>query len=384
MNNPPELAPFACHPEQSRGRRHQEAESDTRSPFQRDRDRIIHARAFRRLEGKTQVFSAGLSDHFRNRLTHTIEVAQVARTVSANLGLNEDYTETLALAHDLGHPPFAHVGEKELDRQMRKFGAGFEHNRHALRIVDHLEERYARFDGLNLTFEVREGIVKHSREIPKDAEEELQDLLPGKRPALEAQILDLADEIAYNTADIDDAFAAGLIRLEDLCERVPAFQEANEAVETMFPGAPPRVHFWEIQRQILCLLIGGLIDGTKAAVDAAGVQSVEDVRNLPCRLARFTPDAADTNSRMKGLLVIYVYSSMPLAEDRRLAVAKMGELFEYLVEHPENVSPRYREHLKKEPVYRVVCDYVAGMTDTYFTKTYNRLMNSVPVADDLR
>jgi dGTPase len=161
------------------------------------------------MEGKTQVFAAGLCDHFRNRLTHSIEVSQVARTLAVALGLNEEFTETLALAHDLGHPPFGHAGELELNRQMARFGKGFEHNLHSLRIVDVLEERYARFDGLNLTFEVREGILKHSREIPKDVEPELQEFLPGLRPPLEAQLLDLADEIAYNTADLDDAFSAG-------------------------------------------------------------------------------------------------------------------------------------------------------------------------------
>src|SRR3954451_24525671 len=183
-------------PENLRGRQYPEPPHPYRNDFQRDRDRIIHSRAFRRLEGKTQVFAAGLCDHFRNRLTHTIEVSQVARTVGSALDLNEDYTETLALAHDLGHPPFAHVGERELDRQMRQFGSSFEHNRQALRIVDELERRYARFDGLNLTFEVREGIVKHSRELDTEAESELQDLLPAQRPPLEAQLIDLADEIA--------------------------------------------------------------------------------------------------------------------------------------------------------------------------------------------
>lgn len=361
-------------PQHLRGRRYPEPPHPYRNEFERDRDRITHARAFRRLEGKTQVFAAGLSDHFRNRLTHTIEVTQVARTVAVNLGLNEHYTETLALAHDLGHPPFGHVGERELDRQMGRFGECFEHNRHALRIVDHLEERYARFDGLNLTFEVREGIVKHSREVPTDvADSELRDLLPGLRPPLEAQLLDLADEIAYNTADIDDAFSVGLVSLDQIGEAVPLFGDLDEQVSAQFPGIPSPVRFWEVQRQLLCTLIGGLIDATADAANKAGVESIDDVRALDYRLARYTPIAAETNQQLKQLLVDRVYSSLPLAEDRRIAVGKMGEMFEFLLERPNQLSERYRQHLEFEPVHRVVCDYIAGMTDTYFMKTYNTL-----------
>src|SRR3954452_14855431 len=244
-------------PENLRGRQYPEPPHPYRNDFQRDRDRIIHSRAFRRLEGKTQVFAAGLHDHFRNRLTHTIEVSQVSRTVAAALQLNEEYTETLALAHDLGHPPFAHVGEKELNRQMQRFGSGFEHNRQALRIVDLLEQRYARFDGLNLTFEVREGIIKHSREVGLDAEPELQELMPGKRPPLEAQLIDLADEIAYNTADVDDAFSGGIFSMADVGRAIPAFAELAEQIEMQFPGASDRVRFWEIQRQLIGTLVSG-------------------------------------------------------------------------------------------------------------------------------
>ena len=191
--------------ERSRGRRYPEAEHAYRNLFQRDRDRIVHSRAFRRLEAKTQVFTPGLSDHFRNRLTHTIEVAQIARTVAGALRLDEDLTEALALAHDIGHPPFGHAGEAELNRQMERFGEGFNHNRHALRIVEQFEQRYARFPGLNLTFEVREGIVKHSRDFGPGEFPELEEYLPGLKPPLEAQLIDLADEVAYNTG-LDEEF----------------------------------------------------------------------------------------------------------------------------------------------------------------------------------
>ena len=326
------------------------------------------------MEGKTQVFAAGLCDHFRNRLTHTIEVSQVARTVALALELNEEYTETLALAHDLGHPPFGHVGEQELDRQMQKFGGSFEHNRHALRIVDVLERRYARFDGLNLTFEVREGIVKHSRELGDDAEPDLQELLPGQRPPLEAQLLDLADEIAYNTADVDDAFTAELISMDDMIETVPGAAELSEQVDMQFPGASPRVRFWEVQRQLINVLAGGLIEGTAAAARAAGVETVEDVRALDYRLAQVTPGAHEINKQMRALLVKRVYSYAQLIEDRSAAVEKMGELFGFLLESPQHVSPGYRERLNGEPVPRVVCDYIAGMTDSYLLRTYRELL----------
>jgi dGTPase len=358
-----------------RGRRYPETPHPYRGDFQRDRDRIIHSRAFRRMEGKTQVFAAGLCDHFRNRLTHSIEVSQVARTVAITLGLNEEYTETLALAHDLGHPPFAHIGEQALDRQMRRFGESFEHNRHALRIVDRLEKRYARFDGLNLTFEVREGIIKHSRELASDAEPELQELLPGKRPPLEAQLLDLADEIAYNTADLDDAFSAELFPVEEIARVIPVFGELAERVDTQFPGASNRVRFWEVQRQIMNFLIGGLIDGTLAAVERARVQTVEDVRALDHRLARFTPDAAEINRQLKAMLVSNVYCHAQLIEERSASVTKLDDLFAYLLEHPEHLSPGYRESLKDSPVHRVICDYLAGMTDEYFTRVYRGLLD---------
>ncbi len=362
-------------PQSLRGRRFPEPAHPYRTDYQRDRDRIIHSRAFRRLEGKTQVFAPGLCDHFRNRLTHTIEVSQVARTAAVTLGLNEEYTETLALAHDLGHPPFGHVGEKELDRQMRSFGRSFEHNRHALRIVDLLEERYARFDGLNLTFEVREGIIKHSRELPPGEDEGLEDLLPGQRPALEAQLIDLADEIAYTTADLDDGFSAGLISIEEIAEAAPIAADLAEQIDTQFPGAANRVRFWEIQRRLMNLLIGGLIEGTARAAEHSGVETVDDIRRLDHRLAQMTPAAADLNRRLRSLLVGRLYSHSQLTEDRNAAVRKMGELFAFLIEHPEHISTGYREHFPDEPIAGVVCDYIAGMTDAFLTRMHQELLS---------
>src|SRR2546421_8262814 len=251
--------------EQSRGRQFPEPDHPYRNVFERDRDRIIHARAFRRLEAKTQVFAPELSDHFRNRLTHTIEVAQVARTLARVLGLDEDLTEALALAHDIGHPPFAHAGEMELNRQMRRFGEGFDHNLHALRIVESFEQRYARFPGLNLTFEVREGIAKHSRDFGPGEIPQLGEYLPGLRPLLEAQLIDLADEVAYNSADLDDAFSAGLIGPWQIAESVPAYARILEDLETQFPGASERERFQESLRRVIDLLVTGLIEGTVQA-----------------------------------------------------------------------------------------------------------------------
>ena len=358
-----------------RGRRYPELPHPYRQDYQRDRDRIIHSRAFRRLEGKTQVFATEFSDHIRNRLTHTIEVSQVARTVAAALGLNEEYTETLALAHDLGHPPFGHVGEKELATQMQAFGDTFEHNLHALRIVDLLEQRYPRFDGLNLTFEVREGIVKHSREVGPEDEPYLQEFLPGQRPALEAQLLDLGDEIAYNSADLDDSFAAGLISLDDLADFVPQAAGLIERAQTQYPGASDRIRFWEVQRQLMNLLIGGLLEGTVERAAQFGVEDLEDVRALQLRIAQLSPEGAQLNASLKHLLVTKAYSHDQLITDRDAAVNKMRALFEFLIECPQYISEGYREHLEDTPVHRVVCDYIAGMTDAYLVRVHHDLLS---------
>ncbi len=370
------LARLRLGPDNLRGRRFPEPAHLYRNDFQRDRDRIIHSRAFRRLEGKTQVFAPSFGDHFRNRLTHTIEVAQVARTMAVVLNLNEEYTEALALAHDLGHPPFGHSGEEELDRQMRVFGGRFEHNRQALRIVDLLEERYARFDGLNLTFEVREGILKHSRELLEGDDPELNDLLPGVRPPLEAQLLDIADEIAYNTADLDDGFSAGLLSIEEIGAAVPVVSELVERVDTQFPGVSERVRFWEIQRQLMNVLIGGFIEGTLRAAADAGVETAADVRGLKHRIASMSAETAGINKQLKTLLVSRVYGNQSLADLRIAAVKKIGELFAFLVQHPKHVSPGYQGALKTMPAHRVVCDYISGMTDMYFLKTYQTLLGA--------
>jgi dGTPase len=361
---------------ESRGRRFPEPDHPYRNPFQRDRDRIVHARAFRRLEAKTQVFTPGLSDHFRTRLTHTIEVSQIARTVAAALSLDEDLTEALALAHDIGHPPFAHAGEQELDRQMRRFGDRFDHNLHALRIVETFEQRYARFSGLNLTFEVREGIVKHSHDIEPGQFPSLDEYLPGLRPPLEAQIIDLADEVAYNTADLDDAFSAGLLTGHLIAESVSEFAAIEDEIETQFPGATDRERFHECLRRMIDLLVTGLIAGAAQAAAESGARNVEDVRRYPRRIAAFTPETGAANRALKQFLHRHVYSSEALARERSRSTGMIGDLFTFFLEEPGRLPEAYREQSRAEPPHRMVCDYIAGMTDAFFYRTYDQMLGS--------
>jgi dGTPase len=360
--------------ERSRGRRYPEPEHPYRNAFQRDRDRIVHARAFRRLEAKTQVFTPGLCDHFRNRLTHTIEVAQIARTTAAALNLDDDLTEALALVHDIGHPPYSHAGEEALDRQMRRFGARFEHNLHALRIVEKFEQRYARFLGLNLSFEVREGIVKHSRDLGPGEDSELEEYLPGLRPPLEAQLIDLADEIAYNCADLDDAFSAGLLEPEQAAAEAPYFRELHEAAEQQFPGATIGERFNETLRCLIDALVSGLIEGTAKQARESGARSVEEVRESPARLAAFTQETQTANRDLKSFLHRHVYSSPALCAERSRAAAMIAELFEFFVEEPTRLPASHAARIGDEPVHRVVCDYLAGMTDAFLERTHQQML----------
>jgi dGTPase len=367
-----DLSALAFSPALSLGRRYPEAPHPYRDPFQRDRDRVIHSRAFRRLEDKTQVFGAGYSDHFRNRLTHTMEVAQIARTVAEALNLNEDLTEALALVHDIGHPPFAHAGEEELDRQMRRFGSRFEHNEHALRIVETFEQRYAAFPGLNLTFEVREGIVKHSRDYERGESPALDEYLPGLRPPLEAQLIDLADEAAYNTADLDDAFAAAFFSMDELAGAVPLAGAFFEECQTQYPASSERLRFCETLRRLIGALVGGLIEGTRDAVREAGVRSVEDVRRHPIRLARFAPEAAAAGRSLKAFLHARVYHSDDLKLERTRSREAIAALFQFFLDRPEHLPPGYLD--SGEPLHRAVCDYIAGMTDGFFDRTFRHLI----------
>jgi dGTPase len=365
---PPALAHLRFPVECARGhRRYPEPPHAYRNDFQRDRDRVVHARAFRRLEDKTQVFTAGLSDHFRNRLTHTIEVSQIARTVAGVLGLDEDLTEALALAHDIGHPPFAHAGEEALDRLMRRFGERFDHNLHALRIVESFENPYARFPGLNLTFEVREGIVKHSRDFSPGEIPELDEYLPGLRPPLEAQLIDLCDEIAYNTADLDDGYVAGLVKIEDARRAVDKFRDLDDAACMQFPGASERVRMHEVVRGLIDWLVSGLIDGTMSA--ASGLEDVDQVRAHPERVARFSAEAAAGTAQLKSFLRAHVYTSEIVVHDRRQSTTRIAALFDFFMAHPDRLPVNYLEESAGQPLPHRVCDYVAGMTDGFLVRT---------------
>src|SRR6202140_3376657 len=284
------LAPYAVQVEHSRGRRFPEPPHPYRNDFQRDRDRVIHSRAFRRLEAKTQVFTGRYSDHFRNRLTHTIEVAQISRTIAAQLRLNVDLVETLALAHDIGHPPFGHAGEKALDAAMRQHGLFFDHNLHALRIVEDFEQRDAAFRGLNLTFEVREGIIKHSRDYDPAEFPELAEYWLDRRPPLEAQLIDATDELAYNTADLDAGYEARLLPLEQIKENVPVFAGFFSEVKKLYPDAPKKLQFNEVLRRILDRWVSDVIQNTQAQIDTvakpqarsrSSAITLDEIRGLP-------------------------------------------------------------------------------------------------------
>jgi dGTPase len=366
------LADYAVRMEGSRGRRYPEPQHRYRNDFQRDRDRIIHARAFRRLQAKTQVFTRRYSDHFRNRLTHTLEVAQISRTIAGALGLNVDLVEALALVHDLGHPPFGHAGEKALNKAMRAQGLSFDHNLHALRIVEDFELRYAAFRGLNLTFEVREGIIKHSRDYDPQQFPELAEYLLHQRPPLEAQLIDLADEIAYNTADLDDGFEAHLLSLDDIRVGIPAFGRFWEEVRAEYPDAPDKLQFNEILKRMLDRFVGDLIVTTQRRVQADNVHTLDDVRRHPDRLAVFSPEVEEERRTAKAFLYESLYFSPSLADEKDDAEIVIGDLFAYWMEKPSTLPPNYQEKAGQEPLARVVCDYIAGMTDHFIYEQYNR------------
>lgn len=360
--------------ERSRGRRYRQAPHPYRGDYQRDRDRIIHSRAFRRLEHKTQVFTVPDSDHFRNRLTHTIEVSQIARTVAKALGLNEELVEALALSHDIGHPPFGHAGEEALDTEMRKHGRRFDHNLHALRIVEHFEHRYPAFEGLNLTFEVREGIVKHSRDYRPAEFPELSEYLLDERPPLEAQLIDLADEITYNCADLDDAVEAGLLDAARVRKEVELFDRFLSQAEAEFPDASAALQFNEALRALLSAFVSGLIEGTLDAVEHGRVTSMDAVRAHPERLARLQPRPAEASRQLRALLSREVYNSPPRAAERRHSGAKLIELFHLFMERPAQLPAAYGRQAQDVPLHQVVCDYLAGMTDKFLLRRHQELI----------
>lgn len=360
-------------------REHPEPAHAYRSPFERDRARVIHARAFRRLAGKTQVFSAGgaagePSDHFRSRLTHTMEVAQIARTVATTLGLNHDLTEALALVHDIGHPPFGHAGERALDACLKEHGLRFDHNLHALRIVEHFEVRYAGFRGLNLTFAVREGIVKHSRDYSVAEYPELAAYLLDQQPPLEAQLIDLADEIAYLTADLDDGMEAGLLDVAHVRAHLPLFERFYAPMAAEHGGASDKLIFNEALKRMLNALVGDLLHSTVERVRAAVVGTLSEVRAAGHRLVAFSPAMEAERRAAKQYLYTHLYGSDALRRDHAMAETVVRELFERWVEDPGLLPASYRAriagHGGEERAARVVADYLAGMTDHFILQQH--------------
>ena len=368
------LADYAVRVETSRGRRYSEPPHPYRNDFRRDRDRVVHARAFRRLEAKTQVFTRRYSDHFRNRLTHTMEVAQIARTIAGQLGLNVDLVEALALVHDVGHPPFGHAGERALDAAMREHGLFFDHNLHALRIVEDFEMRYAAFRGLNLTFEVREGIIKHSHDYAAAEYPELSDYLLDQLPPLEAQLIDLADEIAYNTADMDDGFEAHLLTLKTLRTELPMFASFYREVEELYPEAPEKLKFNETLKRVLNQFVTGLIEGTQARVRESGVRTVEDVRRHTVRLVGFPAGIDRDRLACKEFLYDHLYFSKALEPEKQEAERVIRELFSHWMRRPSDLPAAYREKSREEPLPRVICDYIAGMTDHFILEQHKKTL----------
>ncbi len=359
------LASYAMPVEKSLGRRYPEPRHPYRNEYVRDRDRIIHSRAFRRLENKTQVFTRRHSDHFRTRLTHTLEVAQISRTVAHALKLNTDLVEALALVHDVGHPPFGHSGEAILSRLMEHYQDRFDHNLHALRIVETFEQKYAEFPGLNLTFEVREGIIKHSRDYDPKLYPELSEYRLNEQPPLEAQLIDLTDEITYNCADLDDGYESRLLTVPRVREGVPLFDRFYRALERQYPTAIEKLKFNEALKRVLDALVTDLIEATRDRLRELKVRSVDQVRSHGSRLVGLSPRLARENRRQKEFLHSSLYSHENISAEREKIVKRVEELFAYFTEHPRSLPARYFAKTKEEPVHRVVCDYIAGMTDNY-------------------
>lgn len=364
------LAPYAVTEENSRGRMHAEPDPGIRSEFQRDRDRVIHSTAFRRLEYKTQVFVNHEGDLFRTRLTHSIEVAQITRSIARALDLNEDLAEAIALAHDLGHTPFGHAGQDALNHCMKPHG-GFEHNLQSLRAVDLLEQHYAAFDGLNLTFETREGILKHcSRSNAEPLGELGRRFIEGTQPSLEAQLANLADEIAYNNHDIDDGLRSGLITLEQL-DAVDIFAEKRREVEAQWPGLRDRRLIHETIRRMINAMALDLIETTRANIAAQAVSSLDDVRRAP-RLVAHSPKCDPQMKALKRFLRDNLYWHYQVLRMTNKARRIIADLFDAFMADPRLLPPQYQQRAVDEKA-RVIADYIAGMTDRYAIKEHRRL-----------
>ena len=364
------LAPFAQKSGDSRGRKYAEPSHAYRTEFQRDRARVIHSRAFRRLEYKTQVFLNGTGDHLRTRLTHSIEVASISRTIARALGLNEDLAEAIALAHDLGHSPFGHSGEEMLAECMRDHG-GFDHNKQSQRVVELLENAYQNFPGLNLTFEVREGLKKHQAfyDPPEPGEETY------RCPSLEAQIANLADEITYYSHDLDDAVDFEILSEQQLEENA-VWKRSLKRVTSRYPDArEPELHKLII-RDIIDVQVCDVIESSGAAIAEASVQSADDVRRQPTPLIRYSDELLLANQALRRFLYQNVYYHPRVSEVNQTACEMLRRVFEAYIENPSQLGEGATRRLESEGMYRTVCDYIAGMTDRYLIEEYHRLAQS--------
>ncbi len=379
---------YATRHEDSRGRYFPEAPSATRTPFQRDRDRIIHSTAFRRLKQKTQVFVAHEGDHFRTRLTHSLEVAQIARSIARTLGLDEDLAEALALAHDMGHPPFGHAGEDQLDECMAAY-EGFDHNAQTLRIVTKLEVRYPTFEGLNLTWELLEGLVKHNgpmvtedtplESMPAAFREyaNFMDLEPHQYAGPEAQVAALSDDIAYNNHDIDDGIAAGLFTIDDLMD-LPIVGDEFRSVKLEFPHLSDRMVSYEAVRRLIGLWVNDLVEETRRRAKQYAPQSAAEVRAMAVPLVAFSDGLESRQRALRAFLHERMYKHYTVNRMRSKAKRMLAELFEIFLTEPDTLPPPWRQDATQasEPRRaRIVCDYIAGMTDSYAIEEHRRLFH---------
>ncbi len=367
----PDLASYASRSELSLGRQYPEQFKDDRPDFERDRDRIIHCAAFRRLEYKTQVFVNHEGDYYRTRLTHSLEVAQIGRGIARRLNLNEDLVEALSLAHDLGHTPFGHTGEDVLNRLMADYG-GFEHNRQSLRIVECLEERYPQFDGLNLTWETREGIIKHSSDYDSPNVSILPIYRPELRPCLEAQIIDLADEIAYNNHDIDDGIKAGYLDPEELMQ-IELWHETDQKVRKKFQGLTGERLIYQTISHLIGFLILDLVETTRKNLAAAKIHTLNDVRHHAGQLVMFSAATRQKNRQLKKFLYKRLYRHYKVERMRLKAERFLTRIFESYLDCPSLLPFSYQDRFAEHGMQRVICDYVAGMTDRYAQDEYKRL-----------
>lgn len=362
------LAPYAQMSGDSRGRVYKEPASPWRTEYQRDRDRVIHSRAFRRLEYKTQVFLNGTGDHLRTRLTHTMEVAAIARGIARALRLNEDLTETIALAHDLGHSPFGHRGEHVLDRLMKGHG-GFEHNRQSLRVVEQLEQKYSGFPGLNLSWEVREGLVKHFTAYDHPSKRKGFD---AKNSSLEAQVANLADEITYYSHDLDDGLDARLLSEEELNRNVTVWRNAARKVTKEQGDMPDECRRYAIIREMIDGQVRDVVETTEKLIVAAGVKSADDVRLHRAALVQYSAARRKLNQEMRKYLYRNLYFSKQVDEANTRAVRILAEVFNFYLKHPKAIGEQSQKRIRREGLHRAVCDYIAGMTDRYVLHEHQR------------